>query len=56
MARLRKLRPGPVALGIGLWNVWQRLSPAQRKQLMKLIRTHGPKAAARVAELRRRRP
>lgn len=51
----RRFRPGPLALGLGLWNVWQRLTPAQRKQLMKLIRTHGPKAAARLVELRRRR-
>ena len=55
MPRLGKLRPGPVGLAFALWNVWGRLTPRQRKQLVKLARTHGPKAAAKLVELRSRR-
>ena len=54
MARLGKLRPGPVGMALALWNVWSRLTPKQRKQLVKLARTHGPKAAAKLIELRGR--
>ena len=53
MARFGKLRPGPVGVAIALYDVWRRLPPRQRKQVLKLARTHGPKAAARVIELRR---
>jgi hypothetical protein len=55
MARVRKFRPAPIGMAIALWNVWSRLSPKQRKQLLHAIRTHGPKAAAKLVELRRRR-
>ena len=54
MARFRKLRPGPVGLAIAAWDVWRRLPPKQRKQLLKLAREHGPKLAARAADARRR--
>jgi hypothetical protein len=53
MARLGKLRPGPVGLAITLYDVWRRLPPKQRKQVAVLARKHGPKAAAKVLELRR---
>jgi len=59
MARLRKLRPAPVAIAITLYDVWRRLPPRQRKQVLKLARKHGPKAAAKLFEVRntlRRRP
>jgi hypothetical protein len=42
-------------MALALWNVWSRLTPKQRKQLVKLARTHGPKAAAKLTELRGRR-
>jgi hypothetical protein len=51
--RLGKLRPGPVGLAITLYDVWRRLPPKQRKQVVVLARKHGPKAAAKVLELRR---
>jgi hypothetical protein len=51
----RRFGPAPVGMAIALWNVWSRLSPKQRKQLFQLVRTHGPKAAAKLMELRRRR-
>jgi hypothetical protein len=54
--RFRKLRPTPWALAIGAWDIWRRLPPQQRRQLMKLARRHGPKLAARAAKAARRRP
>jgi hypothetical protein len=59
MARgFRKLRPTPWALTIAVWDIWRRLPPAQRRQLLSLARKHGPKLAARAAKAasdRRRR-
>lgn len=54
MPRLRSLRPGPIGLALALADVWRRLPPKQRKQLLKLAREHGPKLAARAADARRR--
>jgi hypothetical protein len=58
MARLRsKLRPGPVAVTVALFDLWKRLTPQQRRQLMAMARRHGPTVAAKVTKLsRRRRP
>jgi hypothetical protein len=53
MPRLGKLRPGPVGIAITLYDVWRRLSPKQRKQVLTLARKHGPKAAAKLIEFRR---
>jgi hypothetical protein len=55
VARFRKLRPGPVGLGFALWDLWRRLTPRQRKQLLELVREHGPRAAKLLVEMRRRR-
>ncbi|HZS24627.1 MAG TPA: hypothetical protein VFA30_06515 [Gaiellaceae bacterium] len=56
MARLRtRLRPGPVGMAIALYNVWRRLPPAQRKQLVRLVRKHGPTVAAKVMQFQRAR-
>jgi hypothetical protein len=56
--RFSKLRPSPWALTIAAWDIWRRLPPAQRRQLLKLARKHGPGLAARAARTataRRRR-
>ena len=53
MPGLGKLRPGPVGVAITLYDVWRRLPPKQRKQVLTLARKHGPKAAAKLIELRR---
>ena len=45
--RLGKLRPGPVGVAIAMYDVWRRLPPKQRKQVLTLARKHGPKAAAK---------
>jgi hypothetical protein len=55
MARLGKLRPAPWAMAMVLWDVWKRLTPAQRRQLMSMVRRHGPTVVAKATELRRRR-
>ncbi len=55
MARLGKLRPGPVGVAIAMYDIWRRLPPRQRKQLMALARKHGPTVAKRVVEIQRTR-
>ncbi len=52
----RKLRPTPWALTIAAWNIWRRLPPQQRRQLVKLARKHGPKIASKAVKAARRRP
>jgi hypothetical protein len=52
-------RLGPVGLALTAWDVWRRLPPKQRKQILALARRHGPKVAARVLKARskmRKRP
>jgi hypothetical protein len=57
--KFRRLRPTPWALAIGAWDIWRRLPPQQRRQLLRLAGKHGPKLAARAAKAAqstRRRP
>ncbi|HEY2311258.1 MAG TPA: hypothetical protein VGH46_09125 [Gaiellaceae bacterium] len=56
--KFRKLRPSPWAITIAAWDIYRRLPPAQRRQLMNMAKKHGPKLAARAAKAttgRRRR-
>ena len=56
--KFRKLRPSPWAITIAASDIYRRLPPAQRRQLMNMARKHGPKLAARAAKAttgRRRR-
>lgn len=53
-AGFRKLRPTPWALTIAAWDIWRRLPPEQRKQLLNLATKHGPKLASRAAKATRR--
>ena len=47
---------GPVATGVFVYGLWQRLTPAQKRVLLEAARRHGPKvAAATVAATRARR-
>jgi hypothetical protein len=56
MARLRsRFRPGPLAVTVALYDLWKRLTPKQRRQIMAMARRHGPTVAAKANELRRRR-
>jgi hypothetical protein len=49
----RPFRAGPIGIAITLWDVWRRLPPKQRKQVLNLARKHGPKAASKVLQMRR---
>ena len=47
---------GPVATGVFVYGLWQRLTPAQKRVLLEAARRHGPTvAAATVAAARARR-
>jgi len=56
MALRSKLRPGPIAVTVALMDMWKRLTPAQRRQVMAMVRRHGPTVMAKATELGRRRP
>jgi len=53
--RLFSRRFGPIGLALTAWDIWRRLPPRQRKQVVNLARKHGPKVAARVMQARARR-
>jgi hypothetical protein len=55
MPRLLRLRPGPIGVAMTLFDLYRRLPPKQRKQLLELARRHGPKAAAKVMQYQRAR-
>ena len=55
MAGPRKLRPGAIGIAITVYDVWRRLPPAQRQQVLNLARKHGPRAAGKLAEYQRSR-
>jgi hypothetical protein len=56
MAPRSKLRPAPVAMTIALLDLWGRLSPAQRRQVLATLRRHGPKVVSKAASMTRRKP
>ena len=57
MARSGRFRPAPLAVALTLYDIWRRLPPKQRKQLMALAQRHGPTVARQVYGLRKgRRP
>jgi hypothetical protein len=45
-------RLGPVGLALTAWDIWRRLPPKQRKQVLNVARKHGPKVASRVLKAR----
>jgi hypothetical protein len=51
-----RFRPtSPIGLAFGAYHIWRRLPPAQRRQVLRVAREHGPKVAAALLA-RRRRP
>jgi hypothetical protein len=38
-------RVGPVSLALTAWDIWRRLPPRQRRQIIDIARKHGPKVA-----------
>ena len=51
MPRFRP-RYGPIGIALTAWDLWRRLPPRQRKQVLALARKHGPAVAARVMKAR----
>jgi hypothetical protein len=47
-------RLGPVGIALTAWDLWRRLPPRQRRQILNIARKHGPKVAARVMQARAR--
>ena len=46
--RLLTRRAGPIGLALTAYDIWRRIPPAQRRQLLAATRKHGPKVAAAV--------
>jgi len=47
-------RAGPIGIALTAWDLWRRLPPRQRRQLLNLARKHGPEVASRVMQARTR--
>ncbi|HEX6663764.1 MAG TPA: hypothetical protein VF025_08825 [Gaiellaceae bacterium] len=47
-------RVGPVGVALTAWDIWRRLPPKQRKQVIAIARKQGPKVATRVLEAQAR--
>jgi hypothetical protein len=45
-------RYGPLGIALTAWDIWRRLPPRQRKQVLNIARVYGPKVAARVMQAR----
>jgi hypothetical protein len=43
-------RLGPTGLAYSAWKLWRRLPPKQRKRVLKQVRRHGPKLAAKAVK------
>jgi hypothetical protein len=41
---------GPLGIAVSAWKLWRRLPPKQRKRVMKQVRRHGPKLAAKAVK------
>ena len=41
---------GPMGIAVSAWKLWRRLPSSQRKRVMKQVRKHGPKLAARAVK------
>jgi hypothetical protein len=41
-------RAGPVGVALTAWDIWRRLPPRQRKQVVALARKHGPRVAGHL--------
>ena len=54
MPRLLTRRLGPLGLALTVYDLYRRLPPKQRKQLLDLTRKHGPRLAAKMMQARRK--
>ncbi|MBA3347664.1 MAG: hypothetical protein H0T13_03800 [Actinobacteria bacterium] len=52
-----RLRPtSPLGVALTAFELWRRLPPKQRRRVLEVTRTHGPKVAAALLAKRRPRP
>jgi hypothetical protein len=47
-------RAGALGMALTVYDVWKKLPPAQRRQLVEAARKHGPTVASRIVQTRRR--
>jgi hypothetical protein len=50
--RLFTRRLGPVGLALTAWDVWRRIPPKQRRQIMEQARKHGPRLIKQAVKAR----
>ena len=48
-------KAGPLGLALTAYDIWRRIPPKQRKQILVATRKHGPRIAAQVIKSRRGR-
>ena len=48
--RLLTRRAGPLGLALTAYDIWRRIPPAQRRQLLAASRKHGPRLAANAVQ------
>ena len=53
--RAMSRRAGAIGMAMTVYDIWRRLPPQQRRQVMILARKHGPTVASRIVQ-RRPRP
>jgi hypothetical protein len=53
--RLLSRRAGPIGLVLTTWEIWRRLPPEYRRQIIRATRKHGPRVAAELRRLQRER-
>ncbi|MBA3718124.1 MAG: hypothetical protein H0W87_07865 [Actinobacteria bacterium] len=52
-SRVFTRRIGPVGVALTAWDIWRRLPPEYRRQIMAATRKHGPRIASEGARLYR---
>ena len=50
VTRLFTRKVGPVGIALTTWDLWRRLPPEYRKQVMAIAAKHGPRVAALAAQ------
>jgi uncharacterized protein YaaW (UPF0174 family) len=49
MVRMLTRKLGPVGIALTTWDLWRRLPPEYRRQIMAVAAKHGPRVAAEAA-------
>jgi hypothetical protein len=53
MARLFRRGAGPIGIALTTWELWRRLPPEYRRQIVRATRKHGPRILAELRRLKR---